>query len=201
MKKYIITSIIALSFITCKAQNIVPFDGQETIFIPNSGDYYKDTNNFFNLFEGEWKWENPLTNSSITIIFKKEVNMETSLGFHTDLLVGEYQYIENGQELANTLIDINQTLGVLHRISGVGIITKYNRPQCDECAEDERRLKVEIQHQNYPGVEGKLLLRYINENGVEKIEMLVSDGPALSLDNDAPTNIDIPFGEYVLIKQ
>lgn len=201
MKKLILILII-LPILSCKAQ-IVAYDSDERVFVPNSGAYYKDTNNHFNPFIGEWKWENNTNNSSITLIFKKEENIDSGDGFTYDLLVGEYKYVENGLELANTLSQINNSniIAEYHKISGMGIRTKHNRPQCSECTETERRVEVSIEHDDYEKVEGTLLLRHFVENGVEKIKVIVSDGSWLSTDPDAPDDIDIPFGTYILIKQ
>ncbi len=203
MKKLYILLLIT-PLLSCGAQTIVPYDSDESIFVPNSGDYYKDTNNDFNIYEGEWKWENIATNSELRFAFKKEVNIDDGINDYTyDLLVGEYIYIYNGLELANTLININNTnvQGNSHKITGVNFLTKYNTPQCDECTENEKRIDLTIQHDNYDGVFGKIILRYFVENGIEKLKVLVKDGAWLSQDPSAPDDIDIPFGEYIMVKQ
>lgn len=125
MKYLIYISLLCIS-IACKAQNIVPLDSDADIFVRNSGDYYKDTNNEFNKYEGTWKWENGST--SLTFIFKKE-SLER-FGYTYDLLSGEYQYIENSVELANTLDNINNPdiTGIQHHITGCIIIDKNSYP-------------------------------------------------------------------------
>ena len=200
----IITIITLFALFACKAQNVVPLDSSEPIYIRNSGDYYKDTNNLFNTFEGTWLWEDPTTNSSLTIILKKETNVNDVHGFNYDILIGEYQYIENGVELANTLSDINNPNipTVLHKIAGEIILTKYNRPPCPECGADERRVRLSIEHDNYKGVWGELIIRHFVYLGIEKLKVIVRDGAWLPDDyNNAPEDIDIPFGEYILTKQ
>lgn len=189
--------------LSCKAQNIVPYDSDQDIYIPNSGDYYKDTNDFFNTFEGEWKWEDNANNSALTLILEKETAINDGSGYTYDLLIGEYQYIANGIELANTLDDLaNPNIeDEQHNIQGINIITKYNHPQCTDCLETEKRLQVSIEHDEYEGIEGRLIMRFFVENGVDMIHLIVKDGPNLSIDPNAPDNIDIPFGEYILIKQ
>lgn len=189
--------------LSCKAQNIVPYDSDQDIYIPDSGDYYKDTNDFFNTFEGEWKWEDNANNSALTLILEKEIAINDGSGYTYDLLIGEYQYIANGIELANTLDDLaNPNIeDEQHNIQGINIITKYNHPQCPDCLETEKRLQVSIEHDEYEGIEGRLIMRFFVENGVDMIHLIVKDGPNLSIDPNAPNNIDIPFGEYILIKQ
>ena len=202
MKK-IITCIALVSLFSCKAQNIVAYDSDESFFKKNSGEYYKDTHNFFNTFEGEWKWVNTATNSSLTFIFKKEENLSSARGYTYDLLVGEYKYVENGNELANTLLLINNTniSGHLHKISGMIILKKRAKPECSECVENERRLQVSIDHQNDDRVQGNMVMRRFVENGVPKIKAIIYDGSKLSMNPNAPEYIVIPFGEYILTKQ
>ena len=127
MKKIQTTLILLLvSLLSCKAQNVVPLDSSEPIYINNSGDYYKDTNNLFNTFEGTWLWEDPATNCSLTVIFKKEENIDSGFGYTYDLLVGEYRYIENGVLLDDSLAAINDPsiIGEDHNITGTNIIKK-----------------------------------------------------------------------------
>ncbi len=165
--------------------------------------YYKDVDNDFNIYEGEWKWEDSATNSELIFVFEKEENIESSGGYTKDLLVGEYKYVYNGLELANTLVfmDNPSIQGNNHKITGMNIMTKYNTPQCEECAENEKRLGLDIVHDNYTRVFGKLIIRHFIENGMEKLKVLVRDGAWLSQDPSAPDDIDIPFGEYVMVKQ
>jgi len=201
--KNLCTLFLLISLISCSAQNIVPYDSDARVFIPNSGDYYKDTNNDFNIYEGEWKWEDNGSNSELTFIFEKEVNISSSSGYNKDLLVGEYQYIENNSELANTLSRMNNPniIGNEHKITGMNIITKYVKPHCLECEENEKRLKMDIEHDNYAYVWGTLVLQHYIEGGIEKLKVTVYDGTWLALDQNAPEDIDIPFGEYIMIKQ
>ena len=51
------------------------FDAED-IYVSNSGDYYKDVDNNFDPFIGEWKWENG--NRFFTIQLKKLVNLYDS---------------------------------------------------------------------------------------------------------------------------
>jgi len=201
---YVVFILLLIPLWSCKAQTIVPYDSDQDVFSPNSGAYYKDTNNEFNKYEGEWKWENALTNSEITFIFKKEVALDAGEdNFTYDLLVGEYRYVENGQEIVNTLSDIDapNITGDLHNISGMLITKKYARPICNECTDDERRVSLIISHDEYDYIEAWLLLRYFVENGVEKIKVIISDGASVTTDPNAPEDIDIPLGEYIMVKQ
>jgi len=201
MKK-IILIITIISICSCKAQTIVPYYSEENIFVKNSGDYYKDVDNDFNPFIGTWKWEDG--GNSLTLILKKEENIFIeSVGYFKDLLVGEYQYIEGGVELVNTLSNISNPtiIGRQHIISGMLIMSKYNRPTCEDCAESERRIKLNIKHPDSEYIYDDLILRYVNDIGGERIEAILFDGGSNVSNYDGePINIDVPFGNYSLIK-
>ena len=192
-----------MPLISCSAQNIVPYDSDERFFVPNSGDYYKDTNNDFNIYEGEWKWENSSGDEELIFRLVKETNTHPDLDFSADLLVGEYKYVANNVEHANTLGAMNNPniRGNYHKITGMNIMSKYVKPQCLECSEDEKRIGLNIEHDDYYGVNGNFVLRHFVENGLEKLKVTLYDGSWLPDDQNAPEDIDIPFGEYIMIKQ
>lgn len=198
-----ISLIIGLGLITlsCKAQ-VIPLDGDES-FKPNSNYYYKDTNNTFNAFQGQWKWENITTSSSITFILEKKESLDSGANFTHDIIIGEYQYIQDGDILADTFENLNNPdfSGYLHSISGTLILSKWVSPQCLDCEEGERRIQLSIKHDQYQGVYGKLIMRHFVENDIEKLHVIIRDGAWLSPDPTAPADIDIPFGEYIMVKQ
>jgi Family of unknown function (DUF6705) len=202
MKKIL---IIALTITTVNgmAQQIVPLFGDADIYISNSGHYYKDVDNDFDKFVGTWKWTE--NNSSFTIILKKITNMyDEEANFYEDFLMGEYQYIENGIEKVNTLADINDDSidPYYHKITFGIILANHYLPQCLDCDTNEHRISMEIEHPNFPQITGTLIMRYKNEGGVEKIYLNILDGQGkFTLNEGDPTNIDIPLGDYVLIKQ
>src|SRR5690606_10043709 len=94
-------------------ENRNPYDTQE-------GAYYKDLNNVLNDFEGTWLYTNGGTSLRIVLV-KKEAQYRTDRGYYEDLMVVEYQYIENGVETINTFSNLNQNLGDSHNILGTPI--------------------------------------------------------------------------------
>ena len=68
---------------------------------------------------------------------------------------------------------------------------------------DERRVQLTIYHPTVDDVFGEIVLRYINVSGIEKIELNLSGGgPGVYLEGRTdPLDLDIPYGDYVLIKQ
>ncbi len=201
MKKIL---IIALTITTVNgmAQQIVPLFGDADIYISNSGHYYKDVDNDFDKFVGTWKWID--NSNSWTVVLKKILQIDDGDGYTYDALYGEYQYIENGIEKVNTLANINDSNihPLSHKISNPLIIANHHLPQCLDCEVNERRISITIEHPNFSQITGELIMRYRNEGGVEKIYLNILDGQGkFTLNEGDPTNIDIPLGEYVLIKQ
>ena len=75
------------------------------------------------------------------VLVKKE--LQAYNGYYEDLIIGEYQYIENGVEKANTLPNINITYlnQRRHNIDGNFLVDKNFRVwQCPDCSAIEKRL-------------------------------------------------------------
>ncbi|QNK78347.1 hypothetical protein H7F37_04470 [Winogradskyella sp. PAMC22761] len=137
--KIITILIFTFSFFNCKAQSpILPLkkwsDEQENA-------YYKDLNNELNSFEGTWLYTDG--NTSLKIVLEKRL-MQFNGDYYTDLIVGEYQYIENGIEKINTLSDLNLNLGEEHNIFGNSLYSDCNYIPVDDCVDGEIRLYLAI---------------------------------------------------------
>lgn len=200
MRKIVLV-LLTFCIFNCKAQVSALFEGDD-VYTPNSGLYYKDVDNDFDKFVGTWKWID--NSNSWTVVLKKILQIDDGDGYTYDALYGEYQYIENGIEKVNTLANINDSNihPLSHKISNPLIIANHHLPQCLDCEVNERRISITIEHPNFSQITGELIMRYRNEGGVEKIYLNILDGQGkFTLNEGDPTNIDIPLGEYVLIKQ
>lgn len=209
MKIIIIAFII--STVSCKAQTPVLdlyTDRAEKV----EGGYYKDTQNFQNQYIGTWLYTNG--NTSLKIIFVKKV-MFPILGspknYFEDILVGEYQYIENGVEKVNTLanLNVNHTNEFDYNLLSISQLNKNKYPKCNECADNEKRLNMELMEpsrRNFVGFDNGFLLRRVTENGVVmlKVNFVKMDNGVYSTKEGDPVSIDgfsLPYGNYTLIKQ
>jgi len=201
MKKKIILSLIVLAYFTsCKAQVSPLAEGD--IYTNNSGLYYKDVDNDFDKFVGEWKWEE--NNNSFIIVLEKQEQIDDGDGYTYDILYGEYQYINNGTELMNTLTGMNDTSikPLMHKVNNPLILTRPIMPICNDCEEGERHVSIIIEHPDYEHISGKLVMRYKIENGVEKIyARLMENRSSYRLSEEEPSSLGIPFTDYVFIKQ
>jgi hypothetical protein len=131
MKKIIALVLILISNINCKAQIVVNTTETDYTILPNNC-YLEDSNSYLNPYVGEWKYINGST--SLLIKLRKIINYNNGT-YSEDLLIGEYQYIENGVEKINTLsnFDTNYPDQYYHNINGNFLKTNDNIPKCQDC--------------------------------------------------------------------
>ena len=70
-----------------------------------AGMYIKDSPNTLNQFEGTWLYTDG--NTSLKIVLVKKIKDGDVVSYFEDILIGEYQYIENGVEKFNSLSNLN----------------------------------------------------------------------------------------------
>ena len=99
---YILTLLLtSLTFGQSPIIDLLDDDGNKIV-----NAYYKDINNLLNPFEGTFVYTNGSTQLKIKLVKKVQ---QFNGRYYEDLIIGEYQYIENGTEIVNTLDDINLT--------------------------------------------------------------------------------------------
>jgi len=203
MKNILTISILVISLLSCKAQQIVtPIFGNASP--PNNpNNYQKDVDNDFNKFVGTWKYQD--TTIEFIIKLKKEEQINDNYGSYIyDCLVGEYLYKENGTIIVNTLSDFDDPAisGYGHKITGKSIIGKNHSPHCDDCSIVERRMRINMDNPNHPEGSGQLILRHINDNGIEKMEVILYDASSQYHREGTPRNtLGITPGTFTFIKQ
>lgn len=203
--KYIIISILTVATLSCKAQNIVAmYDGDD--YSTPFPIYYKDADNDFNPYIGEWKWIDG--NNSLTIVFDKRVMLPESNGnAYNDHLIGAYKYVVNGVELVNTYpIDLITNDTFENHLNDMYITTtiKGYMPPCPECPTDVRYITLSVTDPTAPGLWGKACMVYFEDNGVEKIRIRIWNryNENLTAEYDGPMVLTIPeWSVYTLTKQ
>lgn len=214
MKKYLFLIWILFS-LDLYAQGFIVnrYGPQEYGKITNA--YYKDVDGFNNQYFGTWIYSNGATTLKIILAPRNNFHVTTDVrNYYADFLIGEFQYVENGIEKANTLLNINQAHVNIFDYNIVSLARSYKTayPLCSECGEDERRLVMlfnEPSRRNiWNGISNRFVIRRFFENGQEKLKLqFVYTGNGLEiLDNmdGQPANLsnfNLPYGEYVLIKQ
>ena len=212
MKKTIIALII-FSFLSCKAQipMIERYGSSSYGTIENA--YYKDLQNFHDQYVGTWLYTNGATSLKVVLIKKPMFHV---LGgpktFYEDLLIGEYQYIENGVEKVNTLNNLSNNNKEIsdYNLYSITQTKRGTNPKCPECGADEKRLMMNLNEPSRRyienGISNEFDLRKLIENGVEKLKVqfvYTGMGGNYSITGEKVyvTNYSLPYGDYTLIKQ
>lgn len=199
MKKYINFILLLLTITACKAQSPV-YDISEPRRGKPQGTYYEDINGLLNGYDGTYLYTNGTT--SLKIILKKKV--KSYRYYYEDLIVGEFQYIENGVELNNTLANMNVNYTdeyANHRITGDVILTG-TQLGCKDCSPTEKRLRlgfVDNKSHNIAGID----IRKTTVNGKEALKVEIWwDGFIIVKAGDPPQpRASLSAGEYLMIKQ
>lgn len=195
--KNILFIIIAFLAISCKAQNpIVGLDSPS--YNATDGTYFKDLNNELDKFIGTWKFIDANDELIIEIEKKEQVPISNK---YRDYLVGEYKYVKDGEELVNTLPNLNQNN--VNENMGGGYILKPNEvPICNTCASDERRVDMYFKDPERKYLQSSIILRYIPNSSPPQMSVKIYSNDSVILPYDsAPTVMRVPYGEYLMIKQ
>ncbi|MEE9349532.1 MAG: DUF6705 family protein [Flavobacteriaceae bacterium] len=192
--------LVLIMFSSCKAQQVITpiFDNDSPERDPNN--YFKDVDNDFDKFEGTWKYQDTLREFTIKLEKKDSVN-DNDGSYVYDLLIGEYLYKENNVEIVNTLSDMDDPtiIGFNHNIVGNFIAHKFNRPACDNCSLDERRVTLIINNPTNIDGMGWITLRHIVVDGLEQLEATIKDESLIGV--SPKPRLDVPNGNYILIKE
>ncbi|MDA9339446.1 hypothetical protein N9Q68_00585 [Polaribacter sp.] len=172
MKNIIIIITLVLTFFNCKAQSPVLNMEIDTKYDAPNNSYYKDINNELNNFVGTWLYTNG--NTSLKIILVKSTQYFNGK-FYEDLLIGGYQYIENGVEKINTLADANDpSIGRAASIKGNNIYNNCKYLPVNDCVEGEKSLDLSIKDTTSEGHIAALRLYKRIINGQEAFKANLS---------------------------
>ena len=198
--KNIFLTLIAIITISCKAQT-VPLNTHYDD--TNIGAYFKDTFNEMNKFEGTWEYSNGT--DTLKIIIKKKTHYFDG-EYYQDLLIGEYQFINNGQEIVNTIPNNSFDWSNIdeRNIGGWRFITNNEVLLCSNCSQNEKRIKLFFSDPERNYLSLSLVLRYLPQSIGEPEKMtatLISNSGVVLPDANSPTEARVPYGEYLMIKQ
>lgn len=183
--------------ISCKAQTpIFNIEDNNDDEIQNA--YYRDTNNLLNPFVGTYLYS--IGNTSLKIVFQKRI-MAYDGYMYEDLLVGEYQYIENGIEKVNTLNNINSS-----NTNAMSIRANYvysnDSYWCSDCYPNEKRVMGRFgEHSTHNS--GQILISRVTVGGQQAIKINIWwQYGSYNVDTDPVPQVPIfQSGDYILIKQ
>lgn len=200
MKNYI--NFLAVFFIflnSCSGQSqILDITTPKEGFVGIRGAYYKDTKNVLNGYDGTYVYTNG--NTSLKIKLQKNIKTSMNGAYYEDLIVGEYQLIENGIEKVNTLSRLTPTSNS-NNISGKRVLTGTVLG-CDDCSTDEKRLRLGFSDELSPQV-GEIDIRKTTVNGKSAIiaEIWYTGPMAVREGQPKPKPAIIKGGKYLMIKQ
>lgn len=193
---YIILTLIFTTSIVHAQSPVIDIEEKDFRNIVE-GAYYKDINNYLNPFEGTWLYTNG--NTSFKIVVSK-IEMNNAGIIYSDVLKGEYQYIEDGVEKVNTL---NNSEITTSGCSGSKLLKSNNYPYCEDCNNNERRVSLLIRDTER-GLSARFVLKLTSVNGQEALEGQVYGGaPVVYNENNPPQyfSMNVPDGTYTFIKQ
>lgn len=188
--------------INCNAQNPI-IDITASEFGQPDGYYSKDINNLLNPFQGTYIYANG--NTSLKIELVKKIQQYNGR-YYEDLIIGEYQYIENGIQKINTLSNLNinySNQSIKHAISGKLIVNNNFRYwKCPQCSINEKRLSTGIKDRSTNRF-AYLTMRRTVINGQDVMEIKISHvmGESLVAGSPVPPDFSLPQGEFTMIKQ
>ena len=194
--------VVLLLSINCKAQTPILDISYSGTGLPN-GYYLRDNNNLLNSFEGTYQYTNGNTILKIVLVKKtQQYNQE----FYEDLIIGEYQYIENGIEKINTLNEINNVYieQRFHKIDSNFLVNNnFKLFPCLDCFSNEKRLYASIFDPSTNSYADIVIRKTIlNSQQIIKIN-IINFKKGLIIVNGLATepNFSLPLEEYILIKQ
>ncbi|SHE94617.1 DUF6705 family protein [Chryseobacterium takakiae] len=198
MKNIILLIIALLISSLYKSQSVIIDINDSELGQPN-GYYSKDLHNVLNQFEGTYLYTKG--NTSFKIVLVKKIKQYNS-SYYEDLIIGEYQYIVNGVEKANTLSNLNVVYNnqfAKHAIAGNYTIDNntrlWKRPQCNP---NEKRLSASITDVSTNRT-ADFFVRKTVVNGQEVLQVKVTN-ILPDLENMNPAPFTLPTGEFTMIK-
>ncbi|MBC7525001.1 MAG: hypothetical protein H7239_11250 [Flavobacterium sp.] len=199
--QYIKIMLFVVTTINCNAQTSV-VDIAQRFGETATGVYYKDLNNLLNPFEGTYLYTSGNTSFKITLV---KVVQQYNGRYYEDLLIGEYEYIENGVLKVNTLPELTTVYNDQrsHNIDGNSIIYNNDRAwKCPLCATGEKRLETSIRDASTDSY-ALLFMRKVMAGSQEALSIKISQVTMTSyqVGTTPPPAFSLPFGEYTLIKQ
>lgn len=194
--KIILITLIALTAIQCKAQDIRTLE-QSRRNVTNAT-YIKDIDNVLDPFVGTWVLDDGT--NYLKMVFKKKVKTLTG-NYYQDLLVGEYQYKRNGVEMINTLSKFNVPQANAYRHTIDGNYTWTNQTPFYEYTSDNFR--IELIMGEPAGRAYSLEIRTTTFNGQPAIQIYKHKGEGGKPYHvgETPPPIVVPNGFHYLIRQ
>ena len=192
--RYNITLVLLIVFLTTTNAQELPLSQLRVNNMMNNT--FVDIDNDLEPYVGTWLYQEGTTSFKI-VLQKKTNSYDSELNSYFDMLIGEYEYIENGVTVINTLPLLeNPTIGDFnHNIYGYQLYKNNINTEPG----DARRVELEFKDPEYPYLWDFIRLRHYVEVG-HYIDMLKS-GRTQILTEDLPIVQRVPSDFYIMEKQ
>lgn len=194
-----ILNILAILSVTIDlyCQPIINIENQNGEII--SGAYYKDVNNLLNPYVGVFVFQNNDVQIEISLQKRQMENINNM--YFEDILIGEYRYVKNGEEISNTISNLNvpQTNPYEYSISGNTILVGNVRG-CDDCSSNEKRVELGLSDGLNDRV-GNIIIRRIYQSNQEFFQFSIMwsmrvYNPIYS----STSQLGLPTGDFLFTK-
>ena len=189
---------LLLFAIASKAQ-IPVIDITDSAMGQPDGYYVKDIDSLLNRFEGTYLYTNGST--TLKMILVKKIQQYNGR-YYEDLIIGEYQYIEDGVEKINTLSEINTIYNNqgLHKIAGRQIVNNnFRMLKCPSCSPNEKRFHCSIKDPSTNRF-ARMTMRRVTE-GTQELMIVTISHPSRGNNDPAEPEFSLPLEEFTLIKE
>lgn len=196
--KYLLIFLCVCCVISCKAQDIANLYSGDLDLPP--GTYYKDLDNDLPKFVGLWEMNDGNEIVQVRLLLQERFFDGEHYNNH---IYGEYSHTVNGNELVNTMPNLNNQIIDLffHNITGTVVIPKDAAPKCPECDPFERRLILSFNDPERQYIPANVVFRYRLVNGEEQLLMkIIGSGAYKAPFENAPDDLRLPIGDYVHTK-
>lgn len=200
MKNIIKIITLFIVAVSCKAQTpVFDIEDFENIAKDIYGAYHKDTQNQLNPFEGTYIYT--IGSTSLKIVLQKKIMSSMNGYYYEDIIIGEYQYIENGIEKRNTLSKFNNinVKDYHHGITGNLLLVGTYRG-CTDCGPTEKRLAGGLIDDTANAL-ANIQLRRIIVNGKAAIKLSLYWETKTKQEGQVLVQPFIAPGSYTLIKE
>lgn len=189
--------VFLLSFASCKSQ-IIPLYPLANSY-STSGAYYKDDQLDLNKFTGTWRYQNG--NTSFTIVLTKKTHSYFAPdNCYFDMIVGEYEYIENGISIINTIPQLNNiNIGDFNHNLYDGYLLFGQRSSLDPSIIIEKGLTLGFKNPLRAHIEAYARIKY-HDSAIPTLEFNLIQPTQFFDVNTLPFDLMIPDEIFILTK-
>lgn len=203
MKK-IVTIFSLFTIFYCNAQSpIYNLYTQTTNFGDEVNAYYKDVDSLQNKFVGKWKYTNGTTTFKIVL---SKFNTHYNGKYYEDIIVGEYEYYENGVLKISTLSNllIPQESRIFNIRGFLMCPGSFDNPLCDECLDTERKVTKLSFYDRERDLSAKIFLRRADIGSQLALRVTIFPTMVVSEPGDTRTNFSLTvptFNNIIMLKE